>query len=1154
MKSATLNRHLSLCIVLAAIFGLLAPPLPTAAQVGDQATTTPMAADIEEKTITAQIEGIRAAPNLSDEEKTQLINLYTQALQALKKLVAARDEAARFSEMSAAVEQERERLDNALASSTDPAINVPSNATRAELEKLKADADTTGNGLKQQLDFWENELSRRQTRATEIPIEIAAARAELEKLKTQLSEAPATNEKPEATVARQTNLAAQQLFLTQRLAALEAEQQAYAATNALVPKQQELARKEYRSFETYRKSLEEKLRAQTAKETQEKVEQAEARQKETLAELKPLAEEVVKITEEYQAQMRTIAKLETSLVDVQNKIKAEDEDFEKRKNRLETLGLTNAIGRLLREKQVILTRQRLTISQLRRENSDFRTPQEQTLTIAERRNDLLDEEPKIREALINDVLLSYPDIDPIEVQNEVDSLLRARLDNLALLQTAYQSTFEKMVAVDSTRLEFIRLIDEHIDYIEERILWVRSDAVLGGSDFTNVAADFRDFLTVARWTEVLRQLKSEWVFNLTFGLLFLILVSAIVAYRPRAKRSLLHEGTVATKRNCRTFVPTAKAALLSLLLSALWPALLAVVGWRLSVGSDQELFGYALGHATIQTAVFLLPFEWLRQVTRPGGLAECHFGTSPAMRSILRTHSRLFSLFAVGAVWLTSVNFWLANRSIASGTWSGSLGRLAFLTLMALFTLEAAHAFNPKTGIPALMGGPQSKHLLFRLRYPIFVLSLLVFPTLFTLAIVGYYYTAIILVELLFRTFCMLVVVVTLATLIRRWLLVRRRKLAMKQYRERLEKQRERADSNTGQVTSEILPFDIPDDAVVDLAALNDQTLRLFYGSITLLTVLGLWLIWGPILPALNQFGRYELWSVAVAGEVVSVTLGHLLLASIVFMVTFFAYKNLPALLEMFLLQHLPFDSGARFAITTISRYAIVIVGTIIGLSIIKVQFAQYSWLVAGASVGLGFGMQEIFANFVSGLIVLLERPCRVGDVVTVGDVTGVVSRIQIRATTVTNWDRQELIVPNKEFVTGRLLNWTLSSAVNRVVIPVGIAYGSDTQLATELLLGVVRGNANVLDDPAPNVTFERFGASSLDFTVRCYLPTLDNRLGTIHELHSEIDRVFRENGIEIAFPQQDLHVRSLSGDIARQLSESFLAASPQNGNKASST
>jgi potassium efflux system protein len=179
-------------------------------------------------------------------------------------------------------------------------------------------------------------------------------------------------------------------------------------------------------------------------------------------------------------------------------------------------------------------------------------------------------------------------------------------------------------------------------------------------------------------------------------------------------------------------------------------------------------------------------------------------------------------------------------------------------------------------------------------------------------------------------------------------------------------------------------------------------------------------------------------------------------------------------------------------------------------------------------SLGLAFGLQEIFANFVSGLIILFERPVRVGDVVTIDAISGVVSRIRIRATTITDWDRKELIIPNKEFITGRVLNWTLTDPVNRVVVKVGVAYGADTAKVSEILLRLAQENPHVLKDPMPRVMLDSFGDSSLNFVLTCFLPNLENRGTVINDLHMAIDREFRQAGIDNAYPQREVHVRSI--------------------------
>ena len=194
----------------------------------------------------------------------------------------------------------------------------------------------------------------------------------------------------------------------------------------------------------------------------------------------------------------------------------------------------------------------------------------------------------------------------------------------------------------------------------------------------------------------------------------------------------------------------------------------------------------------------------------------------------------------------------------------------------------------------------------------------------------------------------------------------------------------------------------------------------------------------------------------------------------------------------------------------------------------------KLQWLVAALSVGLGFGLQEIFANFVSGLIILFERPVRIGDVVTIGQLSGTVSRIQIRATTITDFDRKEIIVPNKTFVTGQLLNWSLSDTVTRVTVKVGVAYGSDLELTRTLLRQIADDNARVLKDPEPLVLFLSFGASTLDHELRIHVRELGDRNLATDEINRRIDELFKEHGIEIAFNQIDVHVRSIDGKEAR--------------------
>lgn len=268
------------------------------------------------------------------------------------------------------------------------------------------------------------------------------------------------------------------------------------------------------------------------------------------------------------------------------------------------------------------------------------------------------------------------------------------------------------------------------------------------------------------------------------------------------------------------------------------------------------------------------------------------------------------------------------------------------------------------------------------------------------------------------------------------------------------------------------------------------------------------------------------------------ITLGNLMVAIIIAFITFMAARNIPGVLEIMLLQRLPLDRSTRYAITTVARYVLVIVGVSLTFGAVGIGWSRIQWLVAALTFGLAFGLQEIFANFISGLILLLERPIRIGDTVTIGDINGTVSRIRMRATTITDWNLKELVVPNKEFITGQLINWSLSDPTIRLIIPVGVAYGSDVEAVRRTLLRIAHADPSILDEPEPRVIFMGFGESSLDFELRVFLPSIDYFVGCRDTLNTAIEREFRKAGLEIPFPQRDLHVRSWTPELVVQHSE----------------
>ncbi len=547
--------------------------------------------------------------------------------------------------------------------------------------------------------------------------------------------------------------------------------------------------------------------------------------------------------------------------------------------------------------------------------------------------------------------------------------------------------------------------------------------------------------------------------------------------------------------------------LLTLLISLPVVLLLGFVGVRLLQCSEEQSFAHAVGYGCLAATRYFFSLEILRQIHRPGGLAQKHFDFTAQTTQIVRANLRWLIDLGIPLVTIVAI-----ISQTGEEKWESSLGRLAFCLLMLICGVFLARILRPTCGIftayiEAHRGGWAD-----RLRY-FWYLGLAGGPwLLLALSVFGYHYTALRLAMLFHTTAVTLVCLILSHSLLRRWFLLSRKKIVIAQARQRLEEAQRR---EPGAVASTIAS-----QSQIDLAEINAQTMRLVSSVIVLSACVAVAFIWSGVLPAVSAFNAIELWRVtgATPDKSIPITLANVLLAIPLLAMTLVAARNLPGLLEIALLQHLPLENAVRYAIATLSRYAIFVLGIAVTFNSIGVRWSSIQWLVAALGVGLGFGLQEIFANFISGLILLFEQPIRVGDVITLGDTTGSVSRIHMRATTIVNWDRQELIIPNKDLVTGRLLNWTLSDSTNRLKLQVNVAYGTDTDMACRILTEICSSHPNVLKDPLPTAFFENFGDSALILNCRLFLANLELRLQTRHELLSSIHQSFAEAGFLCPF------------------------------------
>ncbi|HNX74747.1 MAG TPA: mechanosensitive ion channel [Candidatus Rifleibacterium sp.] len=223
-------------------------------------------------------------------------------------------------------------------------------------------------------------------------------------------------------------------------------------------------------------------------------------------------------------------------------------------------------------------------------------------------------------------------------------------------------------------------------------------------------------------------------------------------------------------------------------------------------------------------------------------------------------------------------------------------------------------------------------------------------------------------------------------------------------------------------------------------------------------------------------------------------------------------------------------ERGVGISINRLIHYAFIVLAVTTGLSTIGIGLQNLTVIVGALGIGIGFGLQNIVNNFASGIIMLFERSIKVGDIVQIKGEWGTIKNLGLRATVVETFDRSEMIVPNSDLVSSTVINWTLSDRQTRLIIQIGVAYGSDVQKVTQILLRIAQENPFVMKFPEPAVYFMNFGSSSLDFELRAWVADIDVRLKVKNEINYEIERLFRENSIEIPFPQHDLHIRSIDG------------------------
>jgi potassium efflux system protein len=739
-------------------------------------------------------------------------------------------------------------------------------------------------------------------------------------------------------------------------------------------------------------------------------------------------------------------------------------------------------------------------------------------------------------------------VDP-ELQRTAGALLDTRRDLLDELIRQYGRYSNQLVELETISLNLLNDLEQIQAFLYERALWVRSVPRPLVPRAGDTGRAFLWSITPENWASTFGVLSGGARESGALGLVILLGFVLLIASRRPIKRRIATLAERVADPVTDDYRATLEVFLYTILLAAPLPLAL-YFGHVLLSRSDASTFLFSIASTLYFVALTAGLLELARQLTAPRGLAEAHLRwplpfTRKLHRGLLWIEALFLPTIALALIF-GAAGFKLSSPEELR-VYNNSLGRIAFIAGMAGLGVYLLGLLRPRkdVALPLQRGGSPWSRRVYMYAYPLVVIATFV-PAL--LAAFGYYLTGYLL------TFWIAIGLLILGGLLFRW-----RSMSRRRATDGSEQQAQGAAVGVG------------------IAEAEGQVSQLLRFVVILVAAIGLYTVWTPQLQKLQIVQRIQIWPrVALldsteagtpapagapgqAGEAATqegaaeggsgskavvpgmpipdsgraagaapgsspLTLWHLLEALLAVVITTVLVRNIPGLLELILRRRTFMDSGARVALGTLVRYAILIIGVSVAFGLLGVSWSKIQWLAAALTFGLGFGLQEIVANFVSGLILLVERPIRVGDAVTIGNLQGRVTGIQIRATTVTLWDRSEMIVPNKEFVTTKLINWTLSDAKRRIDIPLRVAYGADLQRVKELLLDVARQHPDVNDDPPPQALLLEFGDDAIRFELWAFVD-FGQGLKTKDDLQMAIDRTFREQGIEFALPQLSIRM-----------------------------
>ena len=751
----------------------------------------------------------------------------------------------------------------------------------------------------------------------------------------------------------------------------------------------------------------------------------------------------------------------------------------------------------------------LNIQGLSKQIADLRV---QIFDITQKRNELYDIDAYISK-IEQDENKSFTPAEKAQLTN----LLTERRKVGSDLIKSLNNQLNLAISLELTQQQITQISDQIQSKLDQQSFWVKSNNPINLDWFKKLPMSLK-----AQFDGIGKKLGFPTNFDnlpylLAYVFILFVIGGVILKFKNAIKQRLaVINGEINTLRSdSQWHTPLALfyTAFLSLSGTLWFLAACQLLGFFF-VKNPQEFWEWSLSMAG-----YWWFFSFILATLRPNGIVVRHFGFSQESAANIQDVTKRIIVSVV-----LLLNTSIFSNVMDSGLANDVLGEINTIVALIFCIAIIAPRFIRTEKSFNLNDTDQRDKKIFKL---VRILLQLVPIILIVLIAVGYYYTALNLITHLINTYIAWVVWSFVRYTIYRGITVASRRLA---YRRLQEKRQQKQQDNPEASKSDEVVINEQEEGL----ALNDvrnQLLR--FADLFIWTALFaiLYYVWSDLVTVVSYLRDITLWqqtSTTEAGVVTeTISLFNLIVALIIVVITYILVRNIQGILEVLIFSRVKLSQGTPYTITTLLTYALVAVGGAWAFSTLGMSWSKLQWLFAALSVGLGFGMQEIFANFVSGIILLFERPIRVGDTVTINDVTGTVAKIRIRAITMIDPDRKEVIVPNKSFVTGQVTNWALSNTVTRLVVSVGVAYGSDLELVKRLLLQAANELPTVLRDPEPRALFLNFGASTLDHELRVYVGQVADRNDTLDALNRRVNELFAENNIDIAFNQLDIFIKN---------------------------